>query len=318
MDFTTLIATYGYWIVLGVAFVDQFGAPIPSIAILLAAGAVSGKGELSFAAILLAATVGTVAADAILYQGGRWRGGPVLRRLCSFSLAPDTCVRKTELKFERLGWRALVIAKFVPGLAFLAAPVAGVLRMPLMPFLSYDTLGALLYNIVILGLGSLLRGQYDRVVGWFHQLGSAAVPVIVGAIVCFWAWRIYEKRRILRLLRSRRLTPDELRVRLDSSDPPRILDLRTAIAFAVTRQTLPGAIRLDPEELEERHKDLPRNCDIVLYCTCPNETTSARVALALKKRGIERVFPLEGGFEAWAARGYPVVVVSAQQAETGT
>jgi membrane protein DedA with SNARE-associated domain/rhodanese-related sulfurtransferase len=317
MEFTALIITYGYWIVVGVAFVDQFGAPIPSIAILLAAGAVSGKGQLNFAGVLLAATVGTVAADAVLYQGGRWRGGSVLRGLCSFSLAPDTCVRKTELKFQRLGWRALVIAKFVPGLAFLAAPVAGVLRMQLGRFLFYDTVGALLYNVVVLGFGFLVHDQYDRVVGWFHQLGGAAVPVIVGAIALYWAWRIYEKRRILRLLRSRRLTPDELRVRLDSSDPPRILDLRTAIAFEVTCETLPGAIRLDPEELEERHKELPRNCDIVLYCTCPNETTSARVALALKKLGIQRVFPLEGGFEAWAARGYPVVVTSAQQVQSG-
>ena len=128
-------------------------------------------------------------------------------------------------------------------------------------------------------------------------------------ILLFWAWRIYEKRRIVRLLRTRRLTPDELRLRLGSSDPPRIVDLRSAIAFEVTRETLPGAIRLDPEEFDKRHTDVPRDCDIVLYCTCPNETTSARVALALKKRGIDRVFPLEGGFEAWAARGYPVEVV---------
>ena len=89
----------------------------------------------------------------------------------------------------------------------------------------------------------------------------------------------------------------------------RIVDLRTAISFEVTRQTLPGAIRLDPEELEARHRDIPRDCDIVLYCTCPNETTSARVALAIKKRGTERVFPLEGGLGAWVSCGYPVEVL---------
>jgi len=77
----------------------------------------------------------------------------------------------------------------------------------------------------------------------------------------------------------------------------------------VSRKTLPGAIRLDPEELDGRHTHIPRDRDIVLYCTCPNETTSARVALALKKRGIERVFPLEGGFEAWVSCGYPVEVL---------
>ena len=309
MDFIALIAAYGYWIVLATAFVDQFGAPVPAIAILLAGGAVAGQGKLSLAGVLAAATLGTVAGDVALYLGGRWRGGPVLRKLCSFSLAPDTCVRKTETSFERLGWKALVVAKFVPGLAFLAAPVAGVLRMPWAPFLLYDSLGALLYNLVVTGLGFVLHEQLDRVVGWFRALGNAAIPLVVGALVLFWAWRIYAKRRILRALRSRRLTPREVRLRLESSDPPRIVDLRSAIAFEVTREAVPGAIRLDPGELDQRHKDLPRDRDIVLYCTCPNETTSARVALALKKRGIERVFPLEGGFEAWVASGYPVEIV---------
>jgi len=308
VDFIGLIAAQGYWIVLAVAFVDQFGTPVPAIAILLAAGAVAGQGHLSLAGIIAAAVVGTVLGDAVLYQVGRWRGGPLMRRLCSFSLAPDTCVRKTETSFQRLGWRALVVAKFVPGLALFAAPVAGALRMPFAPFLVFDAIGALLYNVVVIGLGFALHDELDRVVGWFRALGSAAIPVVVGAILAYWAWRIFQKRRVLRSLRSRRLTPEELRLRLDSDYPVRVVDLRTAIAFAVTRQTLPGAIRLDPEELEARHTDIPRDCDIVLYCTCPNETTSARVALALKKRGIDRVFPLEGGLEAWVSCGYPVEV----------
>ena len=309
MNFIGLIVAHGYWIVLGVAFVDQFGTPVPAIAILLAAGAVAGQGQLSLAGILAAAWAGTVAGDAVLYQCGRWRGGPLMRRLCSFSLAPDTCVRKTESSFQRLGWKALVVAKFVPGLALFAEPVAGALRMPLAPFLVFDSTGALLYNVVVIGLGFALHDQLDRVVGWFRALGSAAIPVVAGAILAYWAWRIVQKRRVIRSLRSRRLTPEALRLRLESGDPVRIVDLRTAIAFEVTRQTLPGAIRLDPEELEARHTDIPRDCDIVLYCTCPNETTSARVVLALKKRGIDRVFPLEGGLEAWVSRGYPVEVV---------
>ena len=309
MDFIHLITAHGYWIVLAVAFVDQFGTPVPAIAILLAAGAVAGQGQLNLAGVIAAASVGTVASDLVLYQGGRWRGGPLMRRLCSFSLAPDTCVRKTEASFQRLGCRALVIAKFVPGLALFAAPVAGALRMPFAPFLLFDSIGSLLYNVAVIGLGFALHDQLERVVGWFRALGSAAIPVVVGAIIAYCAWRIIQKRRVIRSLRSRRLTPDELRLRLESGDPVRIIDLRTAIAYEATPQTLPGAIRLDPEELDARHTDIPRDCDIVLYCTCPNETTSARVALALKKRGIDRVFPLEGGLEAWVSCGYPVEVL---------
>lgn len=310
MDLIGSIAAHGYWIVTGVAFVDQFGTPVPAIGILLAAGAVAGQGHLSLAGVLAAAWAGTLLGDAVLHQAGRWRGGPVMRGLCSFSLAPDTCVRKTESSFQRLGWKALVVAKFVPGLALFASPVAGALRMPFGRFLVFAGIGSLFYNVAVVGLGFALHDQLDRVVGWFHSLGSAAIPATAGAILAYWAWRIFQKRRIIRLLRRRRLTPGELQQRLACGDPVRIVDLRTAIAYEVTGQTLPGAIRLDPEELDARHADIPRGCDIVLFCTCPNETTSARVALALEKKGIERVFPLEGGFEAWVSCGYPVEVPS--------
>jgi membrane protein DedA with SNARE-associated domain/rhodanese-related sulfurtransferase len=306
VDFVGLIVQYGYWIVLGVAFVDQFGTPVPAIAILLAAGAVAGEGQLSSALVLAAAWAGTVAGDAVLYQGGRWRGGQVMRGLCSLSLAPDTCVRKTETSFQRLGWKALVVGKFVPGLALFAAPVAGALRMPVGAFLLFDSLGSLLYNVVVIGLGFALHDQLDRVVGWFRDLGSAAIPVVIGGILAYCAWRIFEKRRIVRLLRARRVSPEALHRRIEAGEPVRIVDLRTAIAFGITGRTLPGAIRLDPEDLDARHAEIPRDCDVVLFCTCPNETTSARVALALRRRGIERVFPLQGGFEAWVAAGYPI------------
>jgi membrane protein DedA with SNARE-associated domain/rhodanese-related sulfurtransferase len=308
MDFIDLIAAHGYGIVLTVAFVDQFGTPIPSIAILLAAGAVAGQGQLNLAGVLATAWAGTIVGDIVLYHAGRWRGGPVMRSLCSFSLAPDTCVRKTAVSFQRLGWKALVIAKFVPGLALFAAPVAGALRMTFASFLVFDAIGSVLYNAAVIGLGYALHNQLDRVVGWFRAVGSAAIPLVVGAILAFWAWRIFQKRRLIRLLRTRRLTPDQLRARLESDDPIRIVDLRAAIEYQATRQTVPGAIRMDPEELDDRHKEIPRDCDVVLYCTCPNEATSARAALALRRRGIERVFPLEGGLEAWVSCGYPVDV----------
>jgi membrane protein DedA with SNARE-associated domain/rhodanese-related sulfurtransferase len=306
MDLIGLIVAHGYLIVLGVAFVDQFGTPIPSIAILLAAGAVAGQGRISIAGVLAAAWAGTVLGDVLLYRAGRWRGGQVMRGLCAFSVAPDTCVRKTENSFERLGWKALVVAKFVPGLALFAAPVAGALRMAFGPFLVFDSIGSLLYNVVVIGIGFVLHDQLDMVVGWFRALGGAAIPVVVSAIVAYWLWRIAQKRRVIRALRGRRLTPEALSRRLATGDPVRIIDLRTAIDFGVTQRIVPGAIRMDPEDLDARHQEIPRDCDIVLYCTCPNEATSARVALALKRRGIERVFPLEGGMEAWISCGYPV------------
>jgi rhodanese-related sulfurtransferase len=46
---------------------------------------------------------------------------------------------------------------------------------------------------------------------------------------------------------------------------------------------------------------------VVVYCSCPNEATAVRIAMALRKRGITRIRPLLGGLEAWRERNYPVV-----------
>jgi len=59
---------------------------------------------------------------------------------------------------------------------------------------------------------------------------------------------------------------------------------------------VPGALRMSPEELEQRSSEIPRDRDVVLYCSCPDEAAAARAALRLKRRGIPRVRPLAAGF----------------------
>jgi len=85
-----------------------------------------------------------------------------------------------------------------------------------------------------------------------------------------------------------------------------IVDLRRPLDIEADSYTIPGALRMGVEELEHRHHEIPRDRDVILYCACPNEVTSARMALLLKKHGITRVRPLAGGVEAWRARNYPL------------
>ncbi len=56
-------------------------------------------------------------------------------------------------------------------------------------------------------------------------------------------------------------------------------------------------------------KDLPRDRDIILYCTCPSEASAARVAKVLMNHGFKKVRPLHGGLDAWRAAGYAVATV---------
>jgi rhodanese-related sulfurtransferase len=96
-----------------------------------------------------------------------------------------------------------------------------------------------------------------------------------------------------------------------------IVDLRVPLDFAAAPLTLPGAIRVAPEEMARRHTEIPRDCDVVLYCSCPDEFTSTRAALLLKTYGIHRVRPLAGGYDTWLQKQFPLApVAGALRAET--
>jgi rhodanese-related sulfurtransferase len=89
-------------------------------------------------------------------------------------------------------------------------------------------------------------------------------------------------------------------------DRPFIVDLRHPLDVMTDPLVLPGALRIGPDELKQRKEIIPTDRDIVLYCTCPSEETSAKVALELHRLGIKRVRPLRGGLQGWKDAGYPV------------
>jgi len=85
-----------------------------------------------------------------------------------------------------------------------------------------------------------------------------------------------------------------------------ILDLRSHAELKQDPSRIRGALHMTIDEVEHRQQEIPRDRDIVLYCSCPNEVSSARVALLLHHKGISRVRPLLGGIDAWRERNYPL------------
>src|SRR5713101_4118555 len=92
---------HGYVVLLGWVFAEQLGVPIPTIPLLLAAGALAGTGRMNFSISLLLCLLATLTADNIWYQLGRRKGIKVLQLLCKISLEPDSCVRRTEGVFAK-------------------------------------------------------------------------------------------------------------------------------------------------------------------------------------------------------------------------
>ena len=111
---------------------------------------------------------------------------------------------------------------------------------------------------------------------------------------------------ILKQLFAGRLEPEKLKRQLDAGEKIFIVDLRHPLELLPDPNTLPGAVHFSPEALAARSDEIPRDRDVVLYCTCPSEATAARTAMTLHKLGIERVRPLRGGYGEWKRLGFPV------------
>ena len=147
------LVRHGYVVLLGWVFVEQIGLPIPSVPLLLAAGALAGTGRMNIFAALLVSMFAAICADSMWYQLGRIKGIRILQLLCKISLEPDSCVRRTEGVFSRQGSRSLIFAKFLPGLGTVAPPLAGVFHMRPSRFLLFDAMGTLLWAGSFLGVG---------------------------------------------------------------------------------------------------------------------------------------------------------------------
>lgn len=191
----------------------------------------------------------------------------ILRTLCRISIKPDSCVRRTEDTFARYGPGSLLFAKFVPGLGTVAVPLAGASGMNFGWFLTLDGLGAVIWSGTIIGLGDLLSNQLETLVAYGLGLGATLGGLLVAGITGWVAWKLYRRRSFLRQIKTRRITPDELKGRLDSGDDVFVADLRHQLEYDAFPSIIPGAVHVDPAEIETAGLRIPKAREIVLYCT---------------------------------------------------
>jgi membrane protein DedA with SNARE-associated domain len=258
---------HGYLVLLVWVFAEQIGVPVPSVPMLLAAGALAGTARLNLAASLFLCVFAAVSADSIWYGLGRLKGIKVLQYICKVSLQPDSCVRRTEGAFSKQGARSLLVAKFVPGLGTVAAPLAGVFQMRWRRFLLFDVFGALLWSSVYLGIGFVFSEQIERVAEHALRLGTGLLVLLIGLLASYIAYRFIARQRFLRELRIARIGVDELKQKLDAGEAVVIVDLRHSIDFEADPESIPGALHIDAKDLEDKNDRLPRDREIILYCT---------------------------------------------------
>lgn len=266
-SFHDLLVRHGYLLLCLYMLAVGFGLPIPADPLLLLMGAMAGNHEYSLLKSLLATVIPALIGDMVWYQIGRLRGRPVLGLLCKLSLEPDTCVRKTEGAFAKRGASALLFTKFVPGISLMSVSLAGISKMPVWQFLLADAAGCTLWASTYLLIGRVFYRQVDAVIAFVGLFGRGAGFVVAALIALYVAVKYLERRRFLRKLRINRITPDEVHDLLERGHAITIVDLRHAAEIERTGMKIAGALVLPPDELRSRSHEIPRDQQIILYCT---------------------------------------------------
>jgi membrane protein DedA with SNARE-associated domain/rhodanese-related sulfurtransferase len=306
VQITDFYDSFGLVTVFAVVLLQALGAPIPASPLLILAGAKAMDDPLHGTYALALAVVASVIGSVPWYYAGRRHGYRVLKLVCRVTLSPDSCVRRTESAFERYGVASLVVAKFIPGFSRVAAPLAGALRVRVLPFLIYSGAGAALWAGSGLVAGLLFYKQIDWLLGRAADLGGLALVVLAGLLVLYVAWRLLDRWRFLRSLRAARIGVAELYRMITDGEAPVILDVRSKINRKMDGRSIPGARVVDPERLEETVVAIRRGQEVIVYCACPNEASAFKVALLLRKHGIRKVRPLAGGIDAWVDAGLSI------------
>jgi rhodanese-related sulfurtransferase len=178
-------------------------------------------------------------------------------------------------------------------------------------FVFLSTCAAVLWVGGGLTAGMLFNSQIERLLEHASDFGSAAGAGVVILLAGYIAFKWWERSRFYKMLRMARISVADLYELIQGGGAPLIIDVRSVTARTLEPRWIPGALHVPLEDVARHIKELPRDRDIILYCTCPSEASAARVAKILMNHGFKRVRPLLGGLDAWVAAGYAVITADA-------
>ena len=259
------VVRHGYALLFFWILAEQAALPLPSAPLLLACGALARDGRLAPYWVVATGVTACLIADNSWFMLGRRRGAKVLRFICRVALEPDSCVRQTETAYQKYGIRSLLVAKFVPGLSAVSAPLAAISGVSLGRFVLFDSLGALIWVGALTGLGYIFSGQLDKIGDYAVRMGSWVAVLAVGLLAAWVGWKFAQRQRFLRKLAVARITAAELQAKLEAGEEILVVDVRSALESEA--DSVPGALHIPLEDLETRHNDIPRDRDVILFCS---------------------------------------------------
>jgi membrane protein DedA with SNARE-associated domain len=259
---------HGYTTLFVASLVERFGVPLLVTPLVVTAGLVAASGQLDLLAVVAVITFAAILGDWLWFELGQRRGGTVVSLLCRISLSKDSCVRRTQMLASRHAGASLLYSKWIPGVSHLSPPIAGMSGMTLVRFTVLNSIGTFAWVVILVLAGWISM----RPLEW--SLSSAALfavlplwllAILVGNVI----WKYVQRHRFIRSLRIARIAPSELFARIQGPEDnrPLVIDLRHPLDVLHDPSTIPGALNILPEDIEQYAKDLPLAREVVLVCT---------------------------------------------------
>jgi membrane protein DedA with SNARE-associated domain len=268
-DLLPLISRHGYLLLAAVCLAEAIGLPLPAALAILTAGAVAAFGSLHLYLVFGVGVLALISGDIFLYFMGRFSGWALLGLLCRLYANPETCILRSAEYFYRRGKQTLLFAKFIPGINTMSPPLAGSMKMRLGDFLLFDSAGAALYVGAYAIVGYLFSDALRAITRGLRSAGFAAEVIFGIGLAAYIVYRIwvYRKYRLLDVIP--RVPAEELARRLASAAAQNMLiaDVRSHGYYDADSERIAGSIRIEPNNLIEEIKDLPKDREIYLYCT---------------------------------------------------
>jgi membrane protein DedA with SNARE-associated domain len=262
-----LLAEHGLTLVFANVLLTQLGLPVPSLPMLVVAGALVAEGTVHLLPLATVVIIASLLGDVPWYFAGKRYGYSVLRTLCRISMEPDSCVKQTENIFARWGAPSLIVAKYIPGFSTIAPPLAGAMRVSFGRFVAYSTAAALLWAAIPVSAGFFFRREVEWLLGWIETMGAGALGVFALLLLVYIATKAVQRVLLIRFLRMIRIDVHELNEMLQNGAEPVILDARSSVAREFEPRRIPGAIAVDLDSIEHTLAHVPAGHDVVVYCS---------------------------------------------------
>ena len=198
-DLAPFVEHWGYVAIFVVVVLGNIGLPLPEETILALAGYLAWRGDMHMPMVIAVGIVSAVAGDNLGYWLGRRFGRQALPRYTAWILGHPERLSTMEAFVARRGPLAVFVARFLPGIRFLAGPLAGGLGMRSAPFFAANVLGALVYVPVVVGAGYAIGYGLGPYLERVHRtVGTAELVLVAGVVVAalgMIGWRVVHALR---------------------------------------------------------------------------------------------------------------------------